>query len=269
MLPAAFGLYVCPRCRGHLCLPDDRGLRCGPCKVAYPLVQGIPDFISQDLEASPHPILRRLKVFDWLSLLYDIKPFYPLALKIYAGLRVSYFQVLRVVTDMVAGASGLILDVATGPGTLGRRLAGPLREVYGIDASWGMLRQGAARARREGLGHLHLARALAEALPFPEGCFAAALCGTALHLLADPLQGLREISRTLKPGAPLAVTTIMAGDTGLLKFRALREHLRKAHGMHVFTVAGLEQLTAQAGLGDFQPQVFGSLLAFRVWKMAS
>jgi ubiquinone/menaquinone biosynthesis C-methylase UbiE/uncharacterized protein YbaR (Trm112 family) len=269
MLPALYSLYVCPTCRGDLTLENGSRLVCGSCAVAYPIVNGIPDFIRENLAASPHLILRRVKVFDWVARIYEIKHAYPLCAKIYAGWQVSYPRVLRLITDMAAEVSGLILDVACGPGTLGRRLAGPSREIYGVDVSWGMLRQGATLASREGYQTVHFARALAEALPFPDGCFDAGLSGVALHLLADPLHGLKEIWRTLKPGAPLAATTIIAGETGLFKFRAFRQHIRTAHGMHVFTVPELSRLTAQAGFEDFQAHVFGSLVAFRARKTLS
>ena len=269
MLSDPFSLYVCPACRGDLTLRNGCRLVCGPCAAAYPIVDGIPDFIRENLATSPHLILRRIKVFDLVARIYEIKHAYPLCAKIYAGWQVSYPQVLQLITDMAAEVSGLILDAACGPGTLGRRLAGPGREIYGIDVSWGMLRQGTALAKREGYQTVHFARSLAEALPFPDGCFDAGLSGAALHLLADPLTGLREIWRTLKPGAPLAANTIIAGETGLFKFRAFRRHIRRAHGMHVFTVPELSRLTAQAGFADFQSHIFGSIVAFRARKTFS
>lgn len=269
MLPAAVSLYVCPTCRGKLILDDDRRLVCSPCHLAYPIVDGIPNFILESLADSPHLILRRVKVFDWLARIYEVKHAYPLCARIYAGWGVSYPRILQLIIDMVSEVLGLTVDVACGPGTLARRLAGSTREIYGIDVSWGMLRQGKALTSRGGIHNVHFARALAEALPFPEGCFDGALCGVALHLMADPLHSLREIARILKPGAPLAATTIIAGDSGLFKFRAFREHIRRAHGMHVFTVTELSRLTAQAGFQDFQPHVFGSLVAFRVRKTLS
>lgn len=266
MRSAPFSLYVCPQCRGSLALEYGSLLVCGPCNATYPILDGIPDFIVDDLAASPHVVLRRVKVFDWLARIYDWKPAYPLAVRIYAGWRVSHARVLRLVAEMMAGVSGRILDAACGPGTLGRRLAGGHREIYGVDMSWGMLRQGAALAAKERNAAVHFARALAEALPFPDGCFDGALSGAALHLLSDPLQGLREMRRSLKPGAPVAATTIIAGETGLFKYPAFREYMEKAHGLHTYTVPELSRLTAQAGFQDFQHQIFGSLVAFRVKK---
>jgi SAM-dependent methyltransferase len=245
---------------------DARSLACRPCRLAYPIIEGIPDFIVDNLAASRHVVLRRVRWFDWLACIYDLKPLYPLVLRIYGGWRVSYAGMLRLMAALVEGVSGLFLDVACGPGTLGRRLAGPTREFYGIDMSWGMLRQGVALAGREGLATVHFARSLAESLPFPDGFFDAGLCGAALHLLADPQRGLREIWRTLKPGAPLAATTIIAGKEGLFKFRAFRQHALSFHGIRSFTVPELRHLTAQAGFMDFEPHVFGSLVVFRVRK---
>ncbi len=268
MISPSSARYVCPRCRGALLEEDDRGLACGPCRRVYPISGGIPDFVVDNLAASPHVVLRRVGWFDRLARIYDLKPAYPLVLRVYAGRRVSYAGMIRSVAARLAGVSGLILDAACGPGTLGRRLAQPDREFYGVDMSWGMLRQGRALAAREGIASVHFARALAEALPFPDAGFDAGLCGAALHLLADPLAGLREIARTLKPGAPLVATTIVAGKTGLFRFRAFREHARAVHGIRSFSVPELQRLTAQAGFTNFEPQVSGSLIVFRVRKAA-
>ena len=266
MRPDPLSLYVCPQCRGSLNLAGGSRLRCAPCGRAYAIVGGIPDFILEDLGQSPHRVLQRVRVFDWLARIYDWKSGYPLAVRVYAGWRVSHARVLKLVADMVAGVVGLFLDVACGPGTLGRRLAGGNREIYGVDVSWGMLRQGAALAGREGLGGVHFARSLAEKLPFPDACFDAALCGAAVHLLADPLAGLGEIYRTLKPGAPLAATTVIAGESGLFKSRAFREYMLADHDLRTFSLPALAKLTAEAGYEDYQAQVFGSLAAFRVRK---
>jgi hypothetical protein len=68
-------------------------------------------------------VLRRVGWFDRLARIYDLNPTYPLVLRAYAGWRVSYAGMIRLVIAMMAGVSGLILDAACGPGTLGRRLA--------------------------------------------------------------------------------------------------------------------------------------------------
>ncbi|MGQ9688465.1 MAG: methyltransferase domain-containing protein [Desulfobaccales bacterium] len=257
--------YVCPRCQGPLA-GEGSHLRCPTCALAFPVREGIPDFILDNLRRSRHVVLRRVRWFDWLATIYDLKPLYPLVLRIYAGWRVSYADMLRSIGALVAEVSGRLLDVACGPGTLGRRLAASDREIFGVDMSWGMLFKGVALARREGRRGLHFARALVEALPFPDNFFDAAVCGAALHLLADPGLGLGEIGRTLRPGAPLAANTIIAGQEGLFRFRAFRRHALSFHGIRSFSLEELQNLTAQAGFQDFEPEVFGSLVVFRVRK---
>jgi hypothetical protein len=70
----------------------------------------------------------------------------------------------------------------------------------------------------------------------------------------------------LKPGAPLAATTVIAGETGLFKSRAFRAYMLADHDLRTFSLPELARLTAAARYEDFQAQVFGSLAAFRVRK---
>lgn len=258
-------MYVCPTCKGELKQEDER-LRCPACGVSYPIIEGIPDFVLEDLTQSAQPILRRVKALDRLARIYETKLWYPVVLNLYGGFgSTSLAEIRRMVSGCVTVEQGLVLDVACGPGTLGRSLASPARTVYGTDISAGMLRQGVAYAQQEGIANLYFARAKAEALPFPAGLFDAAICGGALHLFGDPVAALREIGRTMKSGAPLVVTTFVAGGKGLLRFRRVRERLRRK-GVHVFQTTELEQYLSEAGFESFQFEAYGSVLGFRARK---
>jgi len=114
----------------------------------------------------------------------------------------------------------------------GRRIASPSKEVFGIDVSMGMLRQGAAFVAKEGAPNVHFARARVEAVPFEDGIFDAALCCGSLHLFADTVVALREMARVMKPAAILSVFTFAAGSGGVLKFHRVREWSRRNHGLH-------------------------------------
>ena len=256
-----FDVYVCPTCKQALRYEPDV-LRCPACSKDFPIVAGIPEFLSEELSQSADPELRRMRFIDRMAGIYETRLWYPLVLKVYGGLRSpSLAELIGLISETVRSVEGIILDVACGPGTFGRRIASPAREVWGIDVSRGMLRQGAAYVAAEGVGNMHFARARVEALPFSDGLFAATVCCGSLHLFTDTLIALREMARVMRPGAVLAVFTFTAGEGGILRFRSGRERSRKL-GMHVFELPELECFLAAAGFDDFRPTVTGSILVF-------
>ncbi|MGB8916037.1 MAG: class I SAM-dependent methyltransferase [Candidatus Sulfotelmatobacter sp.] len=210
-----------------------------------------------------------MRFIDRMAGIYESKLWYPIVLSLYGGLHSSLAQLIGTVTQKVQSTEGRVLDVACGPGTYGRRVASPSREVFGIDVSMGMLRRGAAYVAQEGIPDVHFARARVEALPFEDGVFDAALCCGSLHLFTDTVIALREMARVMKPGAILSVFTFAAGDGGILKFRWVREWSRKNHGLHVFELPQMEQYLTASGFKDFQSELSGSILTFRARRQAS
>jgi ubiquinone/menaquinone biosynthesis C-methylase UbiE len=210
-----------------------------------------------------------MRFIDRMARIYESRLWYPVVLDIYGGFRSpSLAQLISTVTQRVQSIRGRVLDVACGPGTYGRRIASPSKEVFGIDVSMGMLRQGAAYVAREGNPHVHFARARVEALPFENGSFDAVLCCGSLHLFADTVIALREMARVMKPGAVLSVFTFGAGQGGVLKFRRVRGFSLKHHGLHVFEPSEMQQYLADSGFEDFQPEMSGSILTFSARKRA-
>jgi ubiquinone/menaquinone biosynthesis C-methylase UbiE/uncharacterized protein YbaR (Trm112 family) len=260
------GIYVCPTCKGHLC-QEDGALRCPACSQTYPIKEGIPDFIREELSQSKDPELRRMRFIDRMGRIYETKLWYPIVLNVFGGFHSpSLAQLVSIVSQMVQSTRGRVLDVACGPGTYGRRIASPSKEVFGIDVSMGMLRQGAIYTAKEGIPNVHFARARVEALPFESELFDATLCCGSLHLFKDTVIALREMARVMKPGAILAVFTFTAGRGGILKFRRVRERYRKDQGLHVFELPEMEQYLTASGFKDFQPEVAGSILTFSALK---
>jgi len=260
------GIYACPACKRRL-RQEEGVLRCLTCSQAYPLEDGIPDFIREVLSRSADPVLRRMATIDRMARVYETRLWYPIVLGVYGGLRsASLAQLVSRVSQNVQSADGRVLDVACGPGTFGRRIASPSKEVFGIDIAMGMLRQGAAYTAEEGIPNVHFARARVEALPFEDGLFDAALCCGSLHLFADTVVALREVARVMKPAAILSVFTFVAGRDGILRFRRVREWSRRNHGLHVFDLSELEQYLTASGFVAFQPAVSGSLLTFSARK---
>jgi SAM-dependent methyltransferase len=106
-----------------------------------------------------------------------------------------------------------VLDVGTGTGTLGILAAErwPAASVVAIDASTEMA--AAAEAKRDrrlgpdGRERFTVAVAAADSLPYPDRSFDAAMSSFVVQLVPNRHRALREIRRTLRPGAPLGVVT--------------------------------------------------------------
>jgi SAM-dependent methyltransferase len=258
--------YACPACKRALVREKD-ALRCDACAAAYPIADCIPDFVLEELSRSADPVLRRMRFIDRMAGMYETRFWYPIVLDLFGGLHSATLAgLVDAVSAKVRGVEGCVLDVACGPGTFGRRIASPRIEVFGIDVSGGMLRQGAAYVAREGIHGVHFARAKVEALPFGDAFFDGTLCCGSLHLFADTVVALREMARVMKPAAVLSGFTFVAGSGGILKFRTVRAWSRRKQGLHVFELAELEGYLGASGFEDFRPEASGSILTFSACK---
>jgi SAM-dependent methyltransferase len=253
-------LYVCPKCKRPLRSEDD-AFCCSGCNRAYPIRGGIPDFLSENSLASVAPNYRWIKMLEFLAPIYEGHLWHSFILNILAGARNSSLEgITGFVSDTLEGVAGSVLDVACGPATHGRRIVSPSRSVYGVDFSMGTLQQGMTNLARDGISGVQLARASVEELPFENAVFDGVICGGALHLFPDTVLALREIARTLKPGAPLAVTTFVAGDS------LLAHMLKRRKNMHVFELPELKQSLAEAGFEGFESKLDGAFIMFSTRK---
>lgn len=261
------GFYVCPACKRGLDKRDN-SLGCTRCNRAYAVIGGIPDFLNPIMEQDAGSLVQQIERADrgylkWLSGIYESRFWYPFVIRVYLGKNTTSFsELVRKIQSAVNVDRGRILDAACGPATFGRRAASPDRAVFGIDLSMAMLQKGCEYIAREGISNIHLSRTKVECLPFCDQFFDFAICSGALHLFSDPAAALREIGRTLKPGARLVGLTFINGTGGLLQFPWFRERLRQRGVVHVFEVPELEDDLAQAGFEHFQPQLMGSGIFF-------
>lgn len=99
-----------------------------------------------------------------------------------------------------------LLDVATGTAGVALRLTEQTDAfITGVDLTEAMLRRGQANvAARAADGRVDLLAGRAEELPFPDAAFDAVTFTYLLRYVADPAATLRELTRVLKPGSPMA-----------------------------------------------------------------
>ncbi|MDQ3701837.1 MAG: methyltransferase domain-containing protein [Chloroflexota bacterium] len=181
---------ACPHCRHSLELKEDRdggeghdatpgrtgspALRCSACGRRFPIQDGIPLLFPEERPA------------DWAATqkaLYDgIAPHYDGSIPAHVA---AHYLTKRV--DVVTGLAphgAAVLDVGCGTGTLARAIALAGYDVYGLDASTGMLAQ-LAVATTSGAGRGQPVAGFGERLPFADGAFDLAITVATLHHITD------------------------------------------------------------------------------------
>ena len=149
-----------------------------------------------------------------------------------------------------------LLDVGCGPGALTAELVrrASADAVSAVEPSASFV-----AAARERLPGVDVRRSAAEQLPFPDDAFDAALAQLVVHFMADPVLGLREMSRVTRPGGVVgACVWDHAGGRGPLTafWSAVRTldpaaedesdlaGAREGHLARLFAQAGLDQAQA-------------------------
>jgi SAM-dependent methyltransferase len=94
-----------------------------------------------------------------------------------------------------------VLDVGCGPGALTTRLVDALGagQVHAVDPSASFVAD-----LRGVLPGVDIVEAAAERLPFGDGTFGAAYAQLVVHFMADPVAGLAEMGRVVRPGGTVA-----------------------------------------------------------------
>lgn len=112
-----------------------------------------------------------------------------------------------------------ILDVATGTGDLAIAAAKSTHaHIMATDIAEKMMAYGIQKARNEGLqDRITFSKAAAESLPFGDHSFDTVMVAFGIRNFGDPVQGLKEFRRVLKPGGMLLVLEFSMPKNPLIK----------------------------------------------------
>lgn len=105
----------------------------------------------------------------------------------------SYAFLYRRIPKLVRAKE--VLELATGPGVLAKRIAPVTKRMLATDYSEGMIAEAKKGACPKNL-RFEVADALS--LPYADASFDAVIIVNALHLLPEPERALREIARVLR-----------------------------------------------------------------------
>ncbi len=252
--PRALRVLRCPQCGGSLEL-NTTGLRCASEHVAPFVAPGVPDLVGTVAQAdSTGQFFMR---FGPLVRVYERlwRPLFTAAV----GGRNPDTETALLAEWLEVGPSGVILDVACGPGNTTRRLARAVPDggALGVDFSTPMLEEAANARTGAGSGWTAYARADAHHLSLGSASVDGVHCAAALYLMSDPAQVVRELARVLRPGGVFAGMTIAA-----------KVHLRlpvteRVTGLRYVSPAELVQMCEDAGLVDAATEHRGGALLFR------
>lgn len=156
--------------------------------------------------------------------------------------------VREVETLMGHPLAGTVLDVGCGTGYLAVAIAAqrPDVTVHASDLSPGMLARAADNAADAG-AHVHLCRATATALPYPDGTFDAVVSRGVLHHMHDPVAALAEWRRVTVPDASVVVLSEPSPHADRIGGAVARATLRGLGGVRRIARASGRPLSAHEG----------------------
>lgn len=139
--------------------------------------------------------------------IWDIyAPVYELAMRSDEKLyKLMYRRIPRVIKDKD------VLEIATGPGLLAKRMAPYARTMTASDYSEGMIRQARKGVKPDNLS-FEVADAMA--LPYGDGAFDVVIIANALHVMPEPEKALLEIRRVLKDSGVLIAPNLVRRRKG-------------------------------------------------------
>lgn len=243
----------CPACGHDQFERESSWLTCTACRREYDRNAGVVDLAPPNL--NPGGLAQRVME----SRLYS---------KVYEQLARPYLTSLvsdrdmddekQLAADLLElGQDSVVLDVACGTGNFTRYFAEDIAAsavtydggslVVGLDVSQSMLERGRGYLRRDGLNdRVFLVRGDATRMPVGRATFNRVHCSSALHLMDDIDEALRNFARVLEPGGICVVSTYLA--RGSMPWRLLKRASEVPTQFHWFERDELRERLDRAGL---------------------
>ena len=205
-------LLCCPICHSNLTLEDEKEanneiisgiLKCQSCGKSYKIVDGIPDFLTQEMlnETDKKWMLE----YDGMARTYDILMgiiIPSLSLRLEPLGRYNWAKQLNV------KKGACILDVATGTGRnipFLLKQVGRSGKIMAMDVSKGMLTYAKTKIRKKGWKNVELQRANASYLPYRDNTFDAVIHVGGINTFGEKEKALHEMVRVAKPNAKILI----------------------------------------------------------------
>lgn len=177
----------CPDCGQTLAVTGDAALVCSGAGHRFPIVGGVPRFTGDATATAKY------FGYMWGEQAQQVVP-----------ITVASPYHLHAMQQALGAPpfAGVILDGGCGEGIdLAMVALDPACEAVGVELSSGGVATTLARTR--GLPRAHVVQGNLLKLPLASGTFDGAYSYGVVHHTPDPGRAIREIARTLKPGAPL------------------------------------------------------------------
>jgi SAM-dependent methyltransferase len=204
---------VCPGCKGAI-VAGPVSYRCVACATDYPILFGIPDFrLRPDRYLSLEEERAKAgRVYDFgqnASLAETVQFYYSITYDLPSDLVQRYQAAIlgaperarHIVADLHPNSNhDILVDLGCGTGGLLIAAQGYYRAIFGVDIAlrWLVICQKRLRERNAAAT---LICADVEALPFPDAKFTQAVGADLIDHVYDIDRTLKEIRRTLTPGA--------------------------------------------------------------------
>ena len=124
----------------------------------------------------------------------------------------SVYREMVCITAQLVPHGAAVLDCAAGTGELSLAAARKAERVVCTDCSGEMLNVARKKAKKRRFVNIEFERANVFHLDYADGEFDIVIAGNVLHLLDNPENAVRELSRVTKDGGKILLPTFMTRD---------------------------------------------------------